>query len=692
MTQAISPKSNITRVDSSNSFSGRLILTLAMLACVSQCPAANQESGNQPNILVMMVDDLGFSDLGCYGSEIETPNLDQLAAKGVKFSQFYNTAKCHSSRVSLLTGQYCWAAGNIALSHGITSAEVLAENGYFTAMTGKWHLKQQPTDFGFQRYFGHLSGACNYFTGDQTFRLNGTPWKVPEDNFYTTVANVDFALRFLKEARREQQPWYLYVAFNAPHAPLHALPSDYRKYENRYEAGWDEIRQARFKKQKELGILPDNLIASERPDHIPEWNDLHGWRKKHESKKMSTLAAMIDRVDQEVGRLIHDLENNQELQNTLILFVSDNGACPYDRQSPNLNIRPTSGNESLGDTTGWAWARNTPFRYYKQNQFEGGIATPAILHWPDGIKITPGTVVTEPAHLIDVLPTLADVTRSVIPEQWPSRNLRPILGQSLAPLLTGNSFQRREPLHFLFATDRGLRQDDWKIVSFRGGPWELYDLSRDRTERNNLASEYPDRVQSMVQTWTRMSRDVLHAQERSYSAVSAETQPQTHPQWTRFDEDTPEGPTKVMKKRSEGRNRNPSGIRARKNTQMKINDKILQLTFTGDDPGIAIHLRGSQLPEGPYQIRFRLQQTGKITGDLFYTTNDQDTLPNGKRVQFAIQDTKDWQWIVVPIETKQTIHQLRIDVSDGIGNASMTDLELLGKSGQRILAWPKNES
>jgi len=186
-----------------------------------------------PNVVVMMVDDLGFSDLGCYGSEIETPNLDALARNGARFSQFYSTAKCHSSRVSLLTGQYCIAAGDTSLSHSVTSAEVLGKAGYFTAMTGKWHLKQQPTDFGFQRYFGHLSGACNYFSGDNTFRLNGRPWQVPAEGFYTTVANVDFGLQFLKEARETNKPWYLYVAFNAPHAPLHALPDDYAKYKGK---------------------------------------------------------------------------------------------------------------------------------------------------------------------------------------------------------------------------------------------------------------------------------------------------------------------------------------------------------------------------------------------------------------------------------------------------------------------------
>jgi arylsulfatase len=212
----------------------RIAIVVVLLICAAvggHARRARAAEDNRPNVLIIMADDLGFSDLGCYGSEIETPHLDALAASGLRFSHFYNTAKCHSSRVSLLTGQYCIAAGDTSLGHAVTTAEVLASGGYFTAMTGKWHLKREPTDFGFDRYFGHLSGACNFFKGDGTFRLNGEAWQVPDEDFYTTVANVDFALKFLEEARHIQKPWYLYIAFSAPHAPLHALPNDYAKYQ-----------------------------------------------------------------------------------------------------------------------------------------------------------------------------------------------------------------------------------------------------------------------------------------------------------------------------------------------------------------------------------------------------------------------------------------------------------------------------
>lgn len=639
---------------------------------------------SRPNVLIIMVDDMGFSDLGCYGSEIETPHLDALAANGLRFSQFYNTAKCHSSRVSLLTGQYCIAAGDTALTHAVTSAEVLSRGGYFTAMTGKWHLKQQPTDFGFDRYFGHLSGACNYFTGDQSFRLNGEPWKVPEDGFYTTVANVDYALRFLQEARREQKPWYLYIAFNAPHAPLHALPDDYAKYQGRYEEGWDVVRSARVEKQKALQLLPANTKASPRPEHVPAWNTMPPWRQQYESNRMTTLAAMIDRVDQEVGRLIQDLKSNGELDNTFLLFVSDNGACPYDRKPPLLDVEPTDAQTSLADSTGWAWARNSPFRYYKQNQFEGGIASPAIVHWPAGLKADRGSIVRDPAHLIDVLPTLAQITGSEIPKEWTGRELRPVSGISLHPVLEGRPLGSRPPIHFLFSTDRGLRDGDWKLVSFRQEAWELYHLADDRTERNDLASAQPERLQAMIETWTEMTRNVLHAPPRSYEPTRAARLPHRHHEWTDF--------SKSDSTSRSARRPNRSGslaIRARKSTQLTIADNVLELQFTGDDPGIAMDLRGQTLPKGPYRLSFRLMGGSPGGGEIFFTTDPKVTLPNGTQLKFPVHADQQWHDVTLPLSTDQTIQQLRIDVSDGPGDAKIADLKLLDREGTPLITWPQ---
>ena len=663
--------------------SPRLFSTIAILLVSGLIQVSATLAADPPNVVVIMVDDLGYSDIGCYGGEIETPNLDALAADGLRFSQFYNTAKCHSSRVSLLTGQYCIAAGDTKMDHAVTTAEVLGGAGYFTAMTGKWHLKQEPTDFGFDRYFGHLSGACNFFKGDKTFRLNGQPWTVPQQDFYTTVADVDYALKFLDEARSTDKPWYLYVAFNAPHAPLHALPQDYAKYKGKYDQGWDVARESRVRKQKAVGILPDTLKPSPRPEHIPAWKDLEPWRQKYEANRMTTLAAMIDRVDQEIGRLVDDLKANNEFENTMILFVSDNGACPYDRRAPLLDVEPTNGDIALADSTGWSWARNTPFRYYKQNQFEGCVSTPAIVHWPAGLKTPAGSITDQPAHLIDVMPTLADITQSKMPKQWPDRTLRPVSGVTLTPAFEGNKINREQPIHLLFAADRGLRDGDWKIVSFKSEAWELYNVAEDRTELNDLAAQEPERLAAMVEKWTQMSRDVLHAPERSYAPTGKAQPVHTNREWTKFDK---EAPTGKSKKRTRAGAK--QAIRARKNTKLNIADGTLQLIFSGDDPGIAMDLRKKALTPGPYRLAFDLKGGSRGGGELFFTTDPKTTLPKGNRVSFDVAATGDWQKVDVELKTDKAIQQLRLDVSEGSGEASIRQLRLTDDSGKVLLKWP----
>lgn len=489
----------------------------------------------KPNILLVMADDLGFSDVGCYGSEFDTPHLDRLAAHGLRMSQFYNTAKCHSSRVSLLTGRYSRQAGDEGLRRAVTIPEVLAPAGYFTAMTGKWHLDLAPTDFGFQRYFGHLSGATNYYRGDNTFRLNGKPWSVPNEGFYTTTANVDHAMNFLNEARAEKKPWFLYIAFNAPHAPLQPLEVDYKKYLGRYDVGWDAIRAARIEKQKNIGLLPADLPTPPRPDHVRAWHQLTREQRIWEAKRMAAYAALIDRIDQELGRLITDLEKAGELANTLILFVSDNGACPYDRQNINPDKQPYHPDTKWTDSTGWAWARNAPFRYYKQNQFEGGISSPAILHWPAGLKSKAGAIVDCPAHLIDVLPTLAAVAGAAIPHEFPGRELTPLAGIPLLPILAGETVVKRPPIHLLYGTDRGLRDGEWKLVSFQSQPWELYHIASDRAETTNVAAQHPEIVERMVKQWHAMSKDVLLAPAAELKPVVKEATGQVHREWTKFE-------------------------------------------------------------------------------------------------------------------------------------------------------------
>lgn len=672
-----------------------LALSLAISVLGPIVTLANHASGGEtprPNFVVIMVDDLGYSDIGCYGGEIDTPNLDALAENGLRFSQFYNTAKCHSSRVSLLTGQYCVAAGDTSLSHAVTSAEVLGDAGYFTAMTGKWHLKKEPTGFGFDRYFGHLSGACNFFTGDNTFRLNGEAWKVPETlndkTFYTTVAKVDYALDFLGEARKSDRPWYLYVAFNAPHAPLHALPEDYAKYEGRYNEGWDVIRDARIAKQKELGLLPADLKPSPRPPHVRAWEDLVSWQQDHEINRMRTLAAMIDRVDREIGRLVEDLKKHGELENTFILFVSDNGACPYDRRRPELGVKPTSGDVALGDSTGWAWARNAPFRFYKQNQFEGGISTPGIVHWPAGLKTGNGAIVDTPAHLIDVLPTLADLSGAEIPRSHPERELRPVSGISLRPILEGGELERKEPIHLQFSNDYGLRDGDWKLVSFKGQEWELYHMAEDRTEWVNLATTEPERLAQMIGKWKDMSRNVLKSEKLANPRMSPTEIPRANREWTVFS-DSPEPPAAGPKKHRRARSK---PIRARKNTRLIQRPGVLLLTFTGEDPGIAMDLRAMKdMPPGPYEVSFDLRTSVAGIGDIFFTTDGKTVLPKGENKQFPVNGTDAAQPVRVELKTDKRLYQLRIDVSDGEGEAEIANLRLLGPGGKVIKDWTGKE-
>jgi arylsulfatase A-like enzyme len=640
----------------------------------------------QPNFLLVMVDDMGFSDLGCYGSEIDTPNMDKLAANGVRFTQFYNTAKCHSSRVSLLSGRWCRQAGDTALSRAVILPEVLAPAGYFTAMTGKWHLDKEPTDFGFQRYFGHLSGATNYYTGDKTFRLNGERFEVPAKGFYTTIANVDHALKFISEAHAAKKPWFQYIAFNAPHAPLQPLEQDYKKYLGRYDVGWDAIRAARVAKQKQIGLLPSSLEASPRPEHVREWEKLTIEQKSWEAKRMAAYAALIDRIDQEMGRLNASLSLADELANTVILFVSDNGACPYDRGRPEPDSEPFHAGTSWSDSTGWAWARNSPFRYYKQNQFEGGISSPAILHWPAGLKQKPGSVIDTPAHLVDVLPTFAELAGARVPTTFPDREPTPLAGISLAPIIAGGEIQARPPIHLLFNNDRGLRDGEWKLVSFQSQPWELYHMPNDRTELRNVAAQHPDIVQRMVKQWHDMSANALKASARENKPVATEATPHTNREWTRYD--LPLNAGEPKRKKAKARADAATALpRARKDTKLTVEGPRFIVHCTGTDPGLAFEKLSINSP-GPYTLEFRLQSKSSGSGELYWTTDAATTLPKGKHLGFEVTHDGQWHDHKLRIEETGTLHAFRLDPCGGEGVVLIEGLVLKAGDGKVLAHWP----
>jgi arylsulfatase len=502
-----------------------ILLVFAGLNLTFSCTKPEDQ---QTNILLIMVDDLGFSDFGCYGGEIHTPNIDKLAEKGLRFTQFYNTAKCHSSRISLLTGLYPTQAGDQSLSRGITIAQVLDSAGYFTSMTGKWHLHKQPTDFGFQRYWGHLSGATDYFRGDSTFRYNGAFWSAFDEGFYTTDANVDYSMVFLNEALESGKPFFHYIAFNAPHYPLQAPEEEIKKYLGVYNAGWDRIREARFKKQQEMGLFEPSLTLPPLPDHMTLWDSLSREQKAFESFRMSVYAAMVDRLDWNIGRLVAYLEERGAMENTLVMICSDNGACPFER-SRNLEIPPWEGGSFLLYDASWATVSNTPLRHYKQTQHEGGISSPMIVHWPDHIK-NKGQWERSPGHLVDVMATCLEVSGLSYPH-W--EDLQPLQGSSLVPLMEGGEGKAHEMLYFRFGQCRALRKGKWKVVSFYGSQWELYNIEKDRFEQHNLADDHPVMVEELSALWHAKAEQTDLLEEKDRVPVRDQAASNSRREWHR---------------------------------------------------------------------------------------------------------------------------------------------------------------
>ncbi|MEY4089671.1 MAG: Arylsulfatase [Verrucomicrobiota bacterium] len=475
----------------------------AIAALLLALPIAAATSAPRPNFVVIMCDDMGFSDLGCYGSEIRTPNLDRLAAGGVRFTQFYNTAKCETSRRSLMTGLWHPIYKPEPGRNFVTIAEVMRTAGYTTLMTGKWHIDGEPLTRGFERYFGHLSGATDFFHGDNTFKLDDQPFTVPKTGFYATDANTDYALRFLDEAAKSPgKPFFLYIAYNAPHYPLQAPRADIERYRGKYRIGWDELRRRRYQRQLELGVISRDWPLSPRPADVRPWDALTEAQKEDQDLKMATFAAMVDRLDQNIGRLVAHLERLGVGKDTVIMFFSDNGGCPFDRNKLN-EIPPWEGGGHWTYDAAWAGASNTPFRWYKQNNHEGGIASPMIVHWPAGIA-RGGKFITTPAHLVDVLPTCMELGGAKRPTEVEGRPIPPLSGRSLAPVLAGGTLPERT-LFWTFGQNRGVRTGPWKLVSAVGRPWELYNLDSDRTELKDLARAEPTRLASLTAEWERIN-------------------------------------------------------------------------------------------------------------------------------------------------------------------------------------------
>ena len=475
--------------------------------------ASETFAATQPNVVLILVDDMGYSDLGCYGGEIQTPNLDRLATGGIRFTNFTNCAKCETTRATLLSGRYHTEVTR-QLNNCITMPEVLKLGGYHTIMAGKWHLGGSPLDHGFDRYFGFLNGACNFFTGESTaggvqFRLGREEFKVPPSGFYSTDAFTDHALQFLEDRKRDQEnrdkPFFLYLAYNAPHYPLQAPEEEVKKYRGKYLMGWDKLRETRLAKMKELGVVPADQKLSVRPD-VESFEQLTSRQQDHHDLMMATYAGMIDRVDRNVGRLLERLRDLGESDNTLILFLSDNGACPFQRSKKatiEQNLMPWDPESFWTYDRRWAFACNTPWRKFKQNQHEGGISTPFIAYWPAGTT-NPGRIERQRGHLVDLHATVRELAGVDYPPTYESEQIGPARGISLAPLFRELPRREHEELFYYFRPEKtALLRGEWKLVDSA----ELYHLPTDRIEAHDLSQKHPDRFKSMKARWSELARE-----------------------------------------------------------------------------------------------------------------------------------------------------------------------------------------
>lgn len=492
------------------------------------------QSQVMPNIVLIMADDMGYSDIGCYGGEINTPNLDRLASEGIRYTQFYNCARSCPTRASLMTGLYPHQAGmgwmtvaNLGTpqyqgelnKNCLTIAEVLKTAGYSTYMSGKWHLTRNydelqsgekhnwPLQRGFDRFFGTIPGGGSYFT-PHGLTTGNTQFK-PKQPFYYTEAISDSAINYMREhTSKKKNPFFMYVAYTAPHWPLQAKESDIAKYKGVYDKGWDLLRKERFERMKKTGIIPVNTILSKRNEDACAWSSIPARLKPELAKRMETYAAQIDNMDQGIGRIIDELRRNNQLENTLIVFLSDNGACAEMISNPAKTgeIGTDDSFESYG--LNWANASNSPFQMFKHWTHEGGIATPMIVHWPDRIKTeNQGKMWNKPAHVVDIMATFVEVGHANYPSLiQKDKNIQPLEGQSLLSTfeLTDNN---RKPIFWEHEANIAMRDGKWKLVakgledSSKMGKLELYDIDANRSETKDLSEKYPERTKKMYNDW-----------------------------------------------------------------------------------------------------------------------------------------------------------------------------------------------
>jgi arylsulfatase len=535
--------------------SAALALTSVFYSCTSQNQEKIKGKNNAPNILLIMADDMGFSDLGCYGSEIQTPNLDRLAKNGVRYSQFYNAARCCPTRASLLTGVYSHQAGmgwmtnadmgtpayQGDLSKNVrTIAEVLKTADYSTCMTGKWHVSNTrkdnagvndnwPVQRGFDRFFGIVGGAGNYFK--LPVFSNNEKYQSP-DNFYFTHAISDSSVLFIGNhfQKQAEKPLFMYVAYTSPHWPLHALKKDIEKYRDVYLEGWDVLREKRLKKQYELGLWENEIVLSPRDEKVPAWDSLLKAEKEEFALRMAIYAAQIDAMDQGIGRIIKKLEETNQLNNTVIFFLADNGGCAeYVSSGKSKDLTGDLADTFESYRINWANVSNTPFREYKHWIHEGGIRTPLIVHWPDGIdKSLKNTFIRDYGHLTDIMATCVDLSGAKYPEKFNDNTIVPMQGTSLLPHFSKQS-NGRGPIFWEHEANIGMRNGAWKLVAktpeneeFNPEKLELYNIKEDPAEQENLADKYPEKLDSMYRAWEKWAKyvEVYPLDTREYNVRS----------------------------------------------------------------------------------------------------------------------------------------------------------------------------